>query len=110
MGDKVIILDTTAEANYEKISFKKELQRLNSEAEEAVRSGCVHIILIDKKLSKHRISIPMILATSSVHHHLIKKNLRTYVSLNIQSAECLDIHYFAVLLAPKIYFCELTNN
>ena len=98
MGDKVIILDTTAEANYEKISFKKELQRLNSEAEEAVRSGCVHIILTDKKLSKHRISIPMILATSSVHHHLIKTNLRTYVSLNIQSAECLDIHYFAVLL------------
>ena len=40
----------------------------------------------------------MILATSSIHHHLIKKNLRTFISLNIQSAECLDIHYYAVLL------------
>ena len=40
----------------------------------------------------------MILATSSVHHHLIKKKLRTFTSLNVQSAECMDVHYFAVLI------------
>ena len=61
-------------------------------------SGYVHIILTDKDFSKNRIALPMILATSSVHHYLIKKNLRTFISLNIQSAECLDTHYFAVLL------------
>ena len=38
----------------------------------------------------------MILVTSSVHHYLIKKKLRTFISLNVQSAECMDIHYFAV--------------
>ena len=40
----------------------------------------------------------MILVTSSVHHHLIKKNLRTFISLNVQSAECLDVQYYAVLI------------
>ena len=40
----------------------------------------------------------MILVTSSIHSHLIRQNLRTYISLNVQSAECLDIHYFAVLI------------
>ena len=98
MGDKVIVLDTTIDLNIKKISFKEKLQQINKEAEQAVRAGYVHIILTDKALSKDRLAMPMILATSSVHHHLIKKNLRTFVSLNIQSAECLDIHYYAVLL------------
>ena len=98
MKDSVKIIDTTFEKNNENISFKSELEKINKEAENAVRSGYVHIILTDKDFSKNRIALPMILATSSVHHHLIKKNLRTFISLNIQSAECLDIHYFAVLL------------
>ena len=49
-------------------------------------------------MSKTRIALPMILVTSSVHHYLIKNNLRTFISLNVQSAECLDVHYFAVLI------------
>ncbi len=98
MGESVKIIDTTFEKNNKNISFKKELDKINKEAEHAVRSGYVHIILTDKEFSANRIALPMILATSSVHHHLIKKNLRTFISLNIQSAECLDIHYFAVLL------------
>ena len=40
----------------------------------------------------------MILVTSSVHHHLIQKNLRTFISLNVQSAECLDVQYYSVLI------------
>ena len=31
-------------------------------------------------------------------YYLIKIKLRTYISLNIQSAECMDVHYFAVLI------------
>ena len=62
------------------------------EAEQAVRQGYVHIILSDKAMSKLRIALPMILVTSSVHHHLIKSNLGTFISLNVKSAECLDVH------------------
>ena len=40
----------------------------------------------------------MILATSAVHSYLIKNNLRTFTSLNVSSKECLDVHYFAVLI------------
>ena len=98
MKDTVKIIDTTAGLQNDYDSFYKELNRINVEAEEAVRTGFVHIILTDKSLSKNRISLPMILVTSSVHHHLIKKKLRTYISLNIQSAECMDVHYFAVLI------------
>ena len=40
----------------------------------------------------------MILATGAVHTHLVRQQLRTFTSLNVRSAECLDAHYFAVLI------------
>ena len=100
MKDTVKILDTTMDITNSNNNFEKSLSDLNRQAEEAVREGYVHIILSDKNLSKNNVAaLPMILATSSVHSHfLIRKNLRTYISLNIQSAECLDVHYFAVLI------------
>ena len=98
MKDTVKIIDTTMNLNHKNYSFKKELERINKEAEEAVRAGLVHIILTDKELSINKLALPMILVTSSVHHYLIKKKLRTFTSLNVQSAECLDVHYYAVLI------------
>ena len=98
MKDTVKIIDTTMDITNHNNDFQNTLENINLQAEEAVREGYVHIILTDKNLSKNKVSLPMILVTSSVHNHLIKKNLRTYISLNIQSAECLDVHYFAVLV------------
>ena len=42
--------------------------------------------------------MPMILATGGVHSYLVRQSLRTFTSLNVRSAECLDVHYFAVLI------------
>ena len=43
-------------------------------------------------------AMPMILATSAVHSWLTRKGLRTFTSLNVRSGECIDPHYFAVLI------------
>jgi glutamate synthase (NADPH/NADH) large chain len=40
----------------------------------------------------------MILAAGAVHTHLVRQSLRTFTSLNVRSGECLDVHYFAVLV------------
>ncbi|MCZ4354482.1 glutamate synthase large subunit [Roseovarius aestuarii] len=74
------------------------LERIRAEAEDAVRSGAGHIVLSDRGVSETRIGMPMILATSAVHSHLTRKGLRTFTSLNVRSAECIDPHYFAVLI------------
>ncbi|MEW9920081.1 glutamate synthase large subunit [Marimonas sp. MJW-29] len=74
------------------------LKRIRAEAEDAVRSGAGHIILTDHLSDAERVAMPMILATSAVHSHLIRKGLRTFTSLNVRSAECVDPHYFAVLI------------
>jgi glutamate synthase (NADPH/NADH) large chain len=44
------------------------------------------------------VPMPMILATSAVHSWLTRQGLRTFCSLNVRSAECIDPHYFAVLV------------
>jgi glutamate synthase (NADPH/NADH) large chain len=74
------------------------LIRVRAEAEDAVRSGAGHIALTDQYSGEDRIAMPMILATSAVHSHLTRKGLRTFCSLNVRAAECVDPHYFAVLI------------
>ncbi|MEO1732945.1 MAG: glutamate synthase large subunit, partial [Pseudomonadota bacterium] len=74
------------------------LTRIRAEAEEAVRSGAGHLVLSDVASSADRVAMPMILATSAVHSHLTRQGLRTFCSLNVRSAECIDPHYFAVLI------------
>ncbi|WP_170391419.1 glutamate synthase large subunit [Ruegeria arenilitoris] len=74
------------------------LARIRAEAEEAVRSGAGHLVLTDQYSGPGKVAMPMILATSAVHSHLIRQGLRTFCSLNVRSAECIDPHYFAVLI------------
>src|SRR5262249_26787798 len=58
----------------------------------------VHVILTDEKMSATRAPVPVILAAGRVHTHLVKQSLRTFTSLHIRSGECLDVHYYAVLV------------
>ncbi len=74
------------------------LARIRAEAEDAVRSGAGHLVLTDQYSGEDKVAMPMILATSAVHSHLVRKGLRTFTSLNVRAAECVDPHYFAVLV------------
>jgi len=74
------------------------LARVRREADEAVRAGATHLVLSDEAQGEGRVPMPMILATSAVHSWLVRKGLRTFTSLNVRSAECIDPHYFAVLI------------
>jgi glutamate synthase (NADPH/NADH) large chain len=79
-------------------ALRDAIRRCQREAEDAVRGGCVHVILTDKAADGMRAGIPMILAAGAVHTHLLRQQLRTFTSLNVRSAECLDVHHFAVLI------------
>ena len=80
-------------------ALRDGLERIRSEAEDAVRSGAGHIVLSDRAQDENNVAMPMILATSAVHSWLTAKGLRTFCSLNVRSAECVDPHYFAVLIS-----------
>ena len=74
------------------------IARIRREAEDAVRGGCQHVVLTDEEASGERAALPAILATGAVHSHLVRQSLRTFISLDVRSAECLDVHHFAVLI------------
>lgn len=91
-------IDCTFDADGGPAALGVALERIRAEAEDAVRSGAGHLIMTDQFQGQDRVGMPMILATSAVHSWLTRKGLRTFCSLNIRSAECIDPHYFAVLI------------
>ncbi len=74
------------------------LDRIRAEAAAAVRDGAGHVILTDERQGPDRVAVPMILAAGGVHAHLTKVGRRTFCSLIVRSAECVDAHYAAVLV------------
>ncbi|NAZ37719.1 glutamate synthase large subunit, partial [Rubellimicrobium sp. CFH 75288] len=95
-GGAVATIDCTFESGPD--ALRRGLERIRAEAEDAVRSGAAHLVLTDEHQDARRVPMPMILATSAVHSWLTRKGLRTFTSLNVRSAECIDPHYFAVLI------------
>ena len=73
------------------------IERLCERAEAAVAGGYNIIILSDRMIGPDRIDIPTLLATAAVHHHLIRKGLRTSVGLVVESGEPREIHHFCCL-------------
>ncbi|MBC6407182.1 MAG: glutamate synthase large subunit [Rhodobacteraceae bacterium] len=97
-GDAVAHIDCTFAAGAGAGALQKGLARIRADAEDAVRSGAGHLVLCDMAQGPTRVAIPMILATGAVHSHLTHKGLRSFCSLNLRCAECIDPHHFAVLI------------
>ena len=98
LGDAAVVLDCTFRPEKGEHALRRAIYKLQRMAEDAVRGGAAHLILSDKNCGPGRAAMPMILATGAVHTHLVDEALRTYTSINVRSAECLDTHYFAVLI------------
>ncbi|HEY8595449.1 MAG TPA: glutamate synthase central domain-containing protein, partial [Devosiaceae bacterium] len=73
------------------------IDALCAAAEQAVHDGFNIIVLSDREVGADRIAIPALLATAAVHHHLIRKGLRTSSGLVVETGEAHEIHHFAVL-------------
>ena len=98
LGERAVLIDCTFEASEGATGLRVGIERIRREAEDHVRAGGTHVLLTDEFQSLDRALIPMILATAAVHTHLVRQSLRTFVSLNVRSAECLDTHAHAVLI------------
>ena len=98
MGSAAVVVDCTFPVEEGEAGLRRAIERARRAAEEGVREGCTHVVLTDEAQGPGRVPIPMILATGAVHTHLVRSSLRTFTSLNVRAAECMDIHTFAVLI------------
>ncbi|MBZ6381859.1 glutamate synthase large subunit [Sphingomonas sanguinis] len=97
-GRSAAEIDCTFEADGGPDRLRAAIQRIRNQAEQAVREGRSELFLTDEHVSEGRVAIAGVLAAAAVHTHLVRRGLRSYASINVRSAECLDTHYYAVLI------------
>jgi glutamate synthase (NADPH/NADH) large chain len=80
-------------------SLKSALDRICRYAVDAVQDGFEVLILQDRAIDSDHAPIPSLLATSAIHHHLIRKGLRGKVGIVVEAGDVWEVHHFACLLA-----------
>jgi glutamate synthase (NADPH/NADH) large chain len=90
-------LDICYSAQEGAAGMRGAIDRLCERSEAAVAGGYNIIILSDRQAGPDKVPIPSLLATAAVHHHLIRKGLRTAVGLVVESAEPREVHHFCLL-------------
>ncbi|PQA85563.1 glutamate synthase large subunit [Hyphococcus luteus] len=101
LDTKIVEIDCTydvADVKNNGEALAAALDRIRKDAEEAVKDGAGSIVLTDERQGPERLAVPMILAAGGVHAHLTNVGVRTYCSIIVRSAECIDSHYAAVLV------------
>jgi glutamate synthase (NADPH/NADH) large chain len=75
--------------------------RLNEicvEVAEAVEDGARLIVLSNRGVDADHASIPSLLLTGAVHHHLVREKTRTQVGLIVEAADAREVHHVALLI------------
>ncbi|WP_140231574.1 glutamate synthase large subunit [Sphingomonas japonica] len=91
-------IDCTFDPESGQEGLRAAIQRIRVAAEQAVREGRTELFLTDEATGPGRMGIAGVLAAAAVHTHLVRRGLRSYASVNVRTAECLDTHYYAVLI------------
>ncbi len=78
--------------------LERALEDLFRQADEAIGRGANILLLTDRGLDADHLAVPSLLAVAGLHHHLIRQQTRTEVSIVLESAEPREVHQFAVLL------------
>ena len=90
-------LDICYPVAWGKEGIEARLASLAAEAEDAIRSGYNILIVSDRHLSRERVAIPALLATSAIHLHLVNRGLRTSTGLVVETGSAREVHHFALL-------------
>ena len=75
----------------------KALDALCAAASAAVCDGADILIISDRKMTAQNVAMPMLLAISAVHHHLVSEGDRALVGLVADTGAAREVHDFATL-------------
>jgi glutamate synthase (ferredoxin) len=97
-GIKSVTLPILFKPNEGKAGLERALEELFQAADQAIADGITILILSDKGVDRTHAPIPALLASSGLHHHLIRCGTRTRVGLVLESGEPREVHHFCLLL------------
>jgi glutamate synthase (NADPH/NADH) large chain len=101
-----ITIPCVFQADHEGNGLRHALDYLCKRAEESVKMGYNILVLSDRKVDMYNAPIPSLLALGAVHHHLVRKKLRTAVDLIVEAGDARDVMHMALLIgfgAKAIY-------
>ena len=90
-------LDICYPITWGKDGIEARLASICAEVVDAVKSGHNIMIITDRKMDANFVAIPALLATSTVHQHLVSKGLRTTTGLVVETGSARETHHFALL-------------
>jgi glutamate synthase (NADPH/NADH) large chain len=94
---RALVADITYPVTQGRKGMGEAVEALCHLAERSVKEGYNVLILSDRNISAERIAIPALLATSAVHHHLVRSGLRTSTGLVVDTGSAREVHHFALL-------------
>ncbi|HSX82510.1 MAG TPA: glutamate synthase large subunit, partial [Candidatus Saccharimonadia bacterium] len=97
-GFKVATLPILFKVVDGKGGLERALEGLFQAADKALEDGVNILILSDRTFDREYAPIPALLASSGLHHHLIRAGTRTRVGLVLESGDPREVHHFCLLL------------
>ena len=79
-------------------AMERVLDKVFHDADQAIAEGANIVILSDRGVNKEMAAIPALLASSGLHHHLIRKEIRTNIGIVLESGEPREVHHFCTLI------------
>ena len=79
-------------------SMERALDTLFREADKAIEEGANIIVLSDRGVDENHAAIPALLASAGLHHHMIRKEIRTSIGIVLESGEPREVHHFCCLI------------
>ncbi len=99
-------IDITWDAKSGAAGLELALKEMCWAATEAVLADRNILVLSDRAQGLDRIAMPALLATSAVHHHLVRQGLRMQTGLVVETGEAREVHHFCALAG---YGAEAVN-
>ena len=94
---KTKTIDLTFSKNDGLKGMLTRLEEICQEAEEAIEDEYTFIVLSDKEISSSKISLSSLLSCSTIHHHLIERQLRTKIGIILETGEAREVHHHCLL-------------
>ena len=109
-------LSTLYPASAGPAGLKEAMARLCDAVSASLEDGFGLIILSDRGVNAEQVPMPILLAASGVHHHMIRSGCRNLAGLLVETGEAREVNHFALLAAygvegvnPYLAFENLTD-
>ena len=79
-------------------AMERALDGVFQKADQAISEGANIIILSDRGVNEELAAIPALLASSGLHHHMIRREIRTNIGIVLESGEPREVHHFCTLI------------